>query len=482
MLRWSLIFVVTVLPGCRTAEHGAVSAVDRLGPGESTADVPPSEQVRPVSYTESASGSPRPATVTHPTTPAGEPVPQRRPPATGSPIHAWMSLEDYEALALQYNPALAAAAARVEAARGKWIQAGLCPNTVLGYSAGEIGARGTAGMQGGFVSQRLITGGKLRLDRAAAARGLDRAGWQLEAARGRVLSDVRIRFNDVLAAQREVDLTAELVRVGEESARASSKLFDGGQIGRTNLLQAEIEAEQARILHDNAVNNQVQAWRQLCAVVGTEVLGVKPVEGDLEQDVPELTWEACLQTVLGEHPELDAAGANVRRARLAVRRAYRQRVPDVDLMVAVRHDNAMGEDIVNVQAGLPIPWLDRNQGNIYRAESELSAARAELRKLELALEDRLASAMQRYENARQQARRYSQQILPRAEESLDLVQGAYGQGQLDYLTLLTAQRTFFQANLAYLSAVRELRRSVVVLEGKLLTDSLRAGSPATGSP
>jgi hypothetical protein len=39
--------------------------------------------------------------------------------------------------------------------------------------------------------------------------------------------------------------------------------------------------------------------------------------------------------------------------------------------------------------------------------------------------------------------------------------------------LLTSQRTYFQANLAYLDALRELRQSVAVIDGLLLIDSLQ---------
>ncbi|NQU20619.1 MAG: TolC family protein [Candidatus Nealsonbacteria bacterium] len=447
---------MTVLLGCRSAQQTDVPCVHHPAECESTADGRPVGQVRPASFTDS-----QPAT----------------PERPGPEIHAGMALADFEVLAVQCNPAVAAAAARVEAARGKWVQAGLYPNTVVGYSAGEVGILDTAGKQGIMVSQRLITGGKQRLDRAITARQVDRAAAALDAAHRRVLNDVRIRFYDVLVAQREVELTIELVRVGEELAKASSGLRQGDQISEPDLLQAEIEAEQARILHDNAVNNHVRAWRGLCAVVGTAVSEVTFVEGDVEQHAPEYTWEACLEGILREHPELDAARAEVERARLAICRAYRQRIPDVDLTVAFRHDNLTDGDVYNVQAGLPIPWLDRNQGNIYRTKSELSAASAELRKLELSLEDRLATALRRYDDARQQVRRYSDGILPRADKSLRLVQRAYGEGQLDYLTLLTTQRTYFQANLAYLSALRELRQSVVLLEGKLLSGSLSARAP-----
>ena len=42
---------------------------------------------------------------------------------------------------------------------------------------------------------------------------------------------------------------------------------------------------------------------------------------------------------------------------------------------------------------------------------------------------------------------------PNAKASLDLVQTGYSKGEFDYLTLLTAQRTFHRVNLAYLESL-----------------------------
>ena len=86
-------------------------------------------------------------------------------PAT-APAH--LDLEALLALARTRTPDLAAAAARVEEARGRMVQAGLYPNPTVGYSGNQINdGPGTAGQQGGFISQDVVTGGKLRIAREA---------------------------------------------------------------------------------------------------------------------------------------------------------------------------------------------------------------------------------------------------------------------------------------------------------------------------
>ena len=138
----------------------------------------------------------------------------------------------------------------------------------------------------------------------------------------------------------------------------------------------------------------------------------------------------------------------------------------------MRHHNVTHYDVANVQVGIPIPIFDRNQGNIRSAEAEWVAACNEVRRLELDLQDQLAVAYRRYANARQQADRYGQRMVPRAARSLKLVTDGYQTGQVQYLTLLTAQQTYLQVNLSYLDSLRELRTSAAIIDGQLLSGSL----------
>ena len=71
-------------------------------------------------------------------------------------------------------------------------------------------------------------------------------------------------------------------------------------------------------------------------------------------------------------------------------------VPNVDLSVSVRHHNVTKSDVVNVQAGIPIPVFNKNQGNIRSAQAEWVAACNEAKRIELELQDRLAVTYRQY--------------------------------------------------------------------------------------
>ena len=351
-------------------------------------------------------------------------------------------------------------------------QAGLYPNPVVGYHATEIGNLGTAGQQGGFISQRLITGGKLQLDQAIAEAEIAEANFRFHAQEERVLSDVRIRFYDALVAQRRIDLSTQLAHIGDEIVKATETLIAVRQGAENDLLQAEIRADESHILLDNAVNEQAEAWRRLAAVVGLPIMQVAQLDGRLSADLPTHDWESCHVTVLENHPALNAARARMSRARIVIRRAKKEPVPNLDLSVSVRHHNVTDSEVANVQIGIPIPIFNKNQGNIRSAEAEWIAACNEVKRIELSLQDRLAVAYRRYANAHQQSGRYGERMIPRASRSLKLVTDGYEKGQVQYLTLLTAQQTFLQVNLSYLASLRELRVASSLIECQLLTDSL----------
>jgi len=320
------------------------------------------------------------------------------------------------------------------------------------------------------------------LNRAVASQEIRQAEYAWEAQRFRVLTDVRRGFYDVLAAQGTMELTEKLVRIGADGVKTAEELMKAKEVARTDLLQARIEADSARIVLEKARNRYTGAWRSLAVVVGDPALQPTQLAGSLQGGMIPFTWEETLNRLLAESPQLAFAQAGVARAQAALSRECAARIPNVVLEAGVQSDNATGYTIANAGIAVPIPIYNRNQGNIRRAQAELTAARYEVSRVQLALQQRLAAVFEHYATARQQVERYTSYILPNAQESLKLVSSGYRQGEFGYLVLLTAQRTYFQTNLAYLDALRDLRTSAAAIEGNLLTDSLQSTESAERSP
>lgn len=381
-------------------------------------------------------------------------------------------LSSLESQALAKNPAVAEAAARVEALRGKWWQAGAYPNPVAGYSGSEIGNEGRAGQQGAFVSQEFVRGGKLGLNREVVGWEIERAERLLVARRQRVVTDVRMGYYDVVIAQRRQRLAEEMVNLSSKSLTATEARKRAKESSQPEVLQARVEADTARILADNSRVQLSAAWQRLAAVLGDSQLPRIDLPDALPSDLPEVTWEEARKRILVDHPLLTAARHNAERARWALQRASVEPIPNVDVQTGVQFDNASRTTIANLQVGLPLPLLNRNQGGIQQAQAEIVVAERAVERVELTLHRRLAAVYERYGVARQRVEKYASDILPAAKETLDLTSEGFRAGEFDFLQLLTAQRTYVQSNLAYLDALRELSLSQAEIAGLLLTESL----------
>lgn len=400
-----------------------------------------------------------------------------RPVEMGQAPAAEMSLADFEQIALQSNPALAQAAARVFSLRGKWVQAGLPPNPSLAYQGVEIGNDGAAGLQGAAITQQIITGHKLRLGREVVAREVLAAQQRQATVERRVLTDVRSGYYDVLIAQRKVELVEGLVAAANDSVHASQLLFDAQEIPRIALLQNEVEAENSEILLRRAQNESAAAWRRLISVLGQPMLPPARLAGSLEHTAEQLDWDVEIDRLMTASPELATAMAEIERSQWALDRAAAQAIPNVTVQLGAQYDYGTEDAVANVQVGMPIPLWNRNQGGVQQAEAEIVAAQRNFQRVELDLTQRLAAAFQAYATAQYQVARYQNSILPRVKETFDLVSQGYKQGELGFLEQLTAQRTYFQTNLAYIAALRDLWRATVAIEGQLLDQSLQATGP-----
>ena len=383
-----------------------------------------------------------------------------------------LELAELESLALANNPAVAEMRARIEALRGRWVQAGLPFNPVAQYQAEEIGSEGAAGLHSMAIGQTIVTADKLRLRQSVIAAEVQRAEANLAADRLRIETDVQTAFTVTLVAQRRVDLAQQLRRIAAESVDAINQLLLAAEVSRAPLLQAQTELQQAELAVETAEAALAGARRQLASVAGIAELPPAELVGDLEGELPEVPYEAALNHLLAASPELADRAAAVNRAQRSLRLACAEVVPNVTGQVRVGYDTGADDTFTGVQLSLPLPTINRNQGNIRRARAEIGAAQLAQERTELSLANRLAEILQRYQTARIRAERLTERILPTAEENLELSRQAFEVGETDYLQLLTAQRTLFQVRLDALAATAEARQAAALIDGFLLEGSL----------
>ena len=399
------------------------------------------------------------------------PVPQK-----SDRVAARMTLADLESLALSNNPTLEQAAAGVEVERGSFQQAGLYPNPQIGYVNGASDRSGVKQTNGGFFSQEIVTAGKLRKAQAWEANEVNRVAWDLEAQRQRVLTDVRIRYYDALGAQLSVVTLKKLEVIGERGLETVRRLLDAKNATRVDLLQAKIQLETVRASLDEATERHSAAWQQLANIVGLPDLDTTLLDGKLDGDLPELDARTSWEKLLAGSPQLRSVEAERDHAFAELTLAEAQAIPNVTLQAVAEYDRATQASTVSTLVALPLPVFNRNQGNIYRAASDIRVACSEIERTKLVLRDLLADSFRRYQTSLKQAKRFHDNILPDAQENLELTEQGYKAGESSFLQVLTARQTYIESQLAYVEALTEFRKVTAEIEGLQLTGGL---NPAT---
>ena len=402
---------------------------------------------------------------------------------TSSAASPPMTLHELEQLALQHNPTATAAAAGIDAARGRTRQAGAWPNPVIGYSGEEIkaGDLDRRGEHGFFVEQTIPLGGKLGLSRDVFQKTIDRAEAVRDLQRLRILSSVRQTFYTILLTERRIQVQERLAALASEAVGVTAQLFNVGAADHPDYLEIEIESRRLQ-LQLNRTRNQLFAVRaQLAALTGvSEVVG-RPLTGSIDTAIPELEREQVLRTLREQSPELRAARAELERTRAVAARSRREAYPDLFLRGGSAYNREHGEDTGRpigwegtVEAGISVPLFNRNSGGIAAARADETRAQAEVTRIELALQSRGAWQFANYLTALRASEAYRAEILPRAEEAYRLYLSRYREMAAAYPQVLVAQRTFFEMSNEYLESLNEAWRAALQLQGFLAGDGLDA--------
>jgi len=416
----------------------------------------------------------------------GSPAQAQTSPSTAPAI----SLEQLEQLALQNNPTGTAAAAGIEAARGRTRQAGALPNPVIGYSGEEIktGDLDRRGEHGFFVEQTIPLGGKLRLSQNVFQKRIHQAEAIRDLQRLRILSSVRQAYYSVLLTERRIEVQERLAALASEAVRTTAQLFNVGAADRPDYLEIEIEGRRLQLQLNRSRNERFALRAQLAALTGARDVADRPLAGSIDAAIPNLERDQVLRALLEQSPELRGARADLERARAVTARAQRETFPDLFLRGGSNYNRERGEDTGRpvgwegqLEAGVSLPLFNRNAGGIAAARADETRAQAEVTRLELALRSRAASRFAEYLTALRDAEAYRSEILPRAEEAYRLYLARYREMAAAYPQVLVAQRTFFEMSTEYLSSLNEAWRAALQLQGFLAGDGLEAPASADDS-
>jgi cobalt-zinc-cadmium efflux system outer membrane protein len=399
-----------------------------------------------------------------------------------------LTLEELQQMALQNNPTFAQSAANIRAAEGRKKQSGLYPNPTVGYQGEQIrGGAFHGGEQGFFVQQDIVMAGKLNLNRNIFDQELKQAETEAEEQKLRVLTNVRMSYLQALAAQQTLELRHGLGKLADDAVEISHQLANVGQSDTPDVLESEVEAQQAELAVTMAEQNLQRVWKGLSAVVGDPRLPLMRLEGKLEDTSP-VNADELVEKIVNQSPAVRIAELGIKRAEATLVRAKRESIPDLQIRGGMQQNgellSAPNGRPVGLQGfaevGVRIPIFNRDQGNIATAKADVERAKREVERVKLVLRERSASVVQNYTFSETAVDRYKNQMIPRALKAYEMYAQKYKEMASAYPQVLIAQRTLMQLEVSYISALETFATSSASLQSYLLTDGLEAPSQPGG--
>ena len=370
-----------------------------------------------------------------------------------------ITLDQATALAIEFNPILRSAAAQIDAARGNAIQAGLWSNPRWDTNNPQVLGVGQNNLYNAGFEMEIPMKGKKRLDRAAAEQLIRRAIFDYRTDRANMLAAVRQQFYGLLAQQRRVEISRELVVIAKRAQDVAEALRRAGEQAEIDVLALSIELQRAEATLLNAERILEGRRRTLSATIGLPNLPVTQAVGRIDAQFPNFNETELRQYVALANSRVGSARAEVDRRRILSERAEVEPFPNPYTGPAAQWGapHVQGQFWYNIQFNIPV-W-DWNQGNRRAAQANIRDAQASLNVLQNDLLRQAADALSRYRAARALAERYGRVIMPLSLRNQELNREAYEKRQFELARFLQAQRVLTETYLEYINSLEELWNS-----------------------
>jgi cobalt-zinc-cadmium efflux system outer membrane protein len=397
-----------------------------------------------------------------------------------------IQLNQLKEFALAGNPTLQQADALVRRSAAQARQIALLPNPTVGYEGAEIrGGSFRGGEQGAFIQQTFVLGGKLGLRRNVFEQQRREDEFSATEQRDRVLSDVEQSYYVALAAQELVRVRRNLLHLANDAVETAHQLANVGQADAPDVLQAEVEAEQATVEYTTAQRTFIQEFRTLAALAGKPDLPLSPLAGHLDA-APVIDPDRIIAQILQDSPSVKRARQDIARSEAELKSARRENIPDLQIRAGLQNNFEPlvegSSTAVGVQgfvtAAITLPVFNRNQGNAGAANAGVERARAELVRIQLSIRRTAETLLQAYLSEKMEADRYKNEMIPRASRAYELYLAKYRQMGAAYPQVIVSQRTLFQLQAAYVGVLQSVWSNAIALQHYTLSGGLDVVTPS----
>lgn len=360
------------------------------------------------------------------------------------------------------------------------------PRFTYGYFIQEVETRVGPQKHRLGIMQMFPWFGVLEAREDAAAAAAKAARKRYEAKKLALFEQTEHAFHEYVYLSRALEIAEqnlELLRFFEQVAQARYRTAAGKH---PDIIRAQIELA---TLEDHITS--LREMRKPIVSGLNAILNRKseeplpwPLRG--EESLVTLDAEDFLDDLGSRNPDLKALQFEIAAARsregLAAKRYYPNVSLGVDWIVTdeARMPNVWGSgrDPIIAMVSLNIPiWTDSYKAQENQARSQVRKARQDKDQKEYDLAAQVVQAAYDLEDSRRKAVLYRDILIPKAKEMVETSEEAYRTGNLDFLSLIDAQRKQLMFDLAYQRSLSSHLQQLARLEQLLGGDVPGIGQP-----
>ncbi|MFV0456575.1 MAG: TolC family protein [Pseudomonas sp.] len=312
--------------------------------------------------------------------------------------------------------------------------------------------------------QTFPMGGKRRLAREVAEAGAAQAEAREHLSRVELRRLVKLAFNEYQYVHAAIQISEELQALVDELERIAQARYRVGLAPQQDVIKAQTEytSLQSELLSlERDQRGIVARLNGILARPANSMLAAPAGWPELPSPVPTL---AELQMRVGSNPQLAELSAKIQEAQRAETLASRNWIPDITVGTAVvQMGNRAEEFELMLEMNIPL-WGGRRSAEQREAASLRYAAEARREAVTSRFAGNVGEAWSALETATRQHELTEKTLLPQAELTYQSALASYQTGNVDFATLLDAQRQIRQLRLSLLSLALEQRVQVVELE------------------
>jgi outer membrane protein, heavy metal efflux system len=382
-----------------------------------------------------------------------------------------LSVNDALGLFVSQNLDVLIAKYGIEYRKGQEVTARLFPNPLLSVGTVSSYTQGRTLSNSGQLFTQVA-----QLFELAGKRGyrIESAGFGTQSAEAAFEDAVRQLGFTVKDTYYRIQLAQRRVLLAEENRDRFSRIlavntirFNKGYIAEVDLIRIRLQMVD---FHSQVIRSLQEAesargdLRQLLRLSPktelelTTELGFRRIDPDIE---------TLRVAALDVRPDIRAKRYTFSQRESDLKLAKAYRVPDVTVGAGYAIQGARGPDNpgqIALNAGIPFPLFNRNQGGILQAEVSLQSAEADLDKTINLVENEVEVAYRNLLQSRRLVEAYVGEVLEDARSSLTIVERAYERGGATILDLLDAARTSRTIQQNYIEALFNYQHHLFQLE------------------